>query len=540
MKHLSKKQRYLLSILSGLLMVISFPFTGSLTPLVFIAWVPLLLVEHSISTSHYRSRKVFTHAYLTFFIYNFGTTWWIWNADEVGAVMAFVFNSFLMAIAFQLFHFCKKHIGRKEGYIGFLLIWIGFEYAHYHWELSWPWLTFGNTFSIHPAWVQWYSYTGALGGTFWILLVNLFVFRIIENKYIKRESWNIQTPLFIITSLIVVVPLVASLITYSNYEENGRSTEIIVTQPNIDPYNDKFGGMEPIQQLNKITELAKQKMTSKTQLVLAPETAIPFPFNEAIYEEIPPFEVLDSAINSWQHADLLIGASTLRYFDRKRSRATKPNPYNDGEGFIEYYNTSVFMQKDKPSKFLHKSKLVLAAEIVPFSNWFPAMEELSLNLGGTGTGTLGIEKEPTNFNGQKFTFAPVICYESVYGEFVAEQCRKGAEVICIITNDGWWDDTPGYKQHMSFARLRAIENRRCVARSANTGTSCFINQRGDVLQQSTWWTETALRETIKLNTTSTFYSLQGDGIGRVFAFVASLLILLAIVRKIKPRNAPTE
>lgn len=517
-------------------MVISFPYTGSLTPLAFIAWIPLLLVEHSISKSNYRSRKVFIHAYITFFIYNFGTTWWIWNADEVGAVMAFVFNTLLMAITFQVFHFCKKHIGRKEGYIGFILIWIAFEYAHFHWELSWPWLTIGNVFSIHPSWVQWYSYTGVLGGSFWILLVNLFLFRIVENKYIKNESWNIQTPLIFLVVLFLSIPFISSLITYYNYEEKGQDCEIIVTQPNIDPYNDKFGGMDPIMQLNKITELASKKITSKTQLVLAPETAIPFPFNEDIFDEIPPYEVLNESIKKWGNVDLLIGASTLKFFDSKHSRATKANPY--GDGFIEYYNTSVFMQNAKKPQFLHKSKLVLAAEIVPFSNWFPAMEDLSLNLGGTGTGTLGVEKSPTNFNSNRYTLAPVICYESVYGEFVAEQCRKGAEVICIITNDGWWDDTPGYKQHMSFARLRAIENRRSVARSANTGTSCFINQRGDVLQQSDWWTETALRETVKLNKEKTVYSQQGDGIGRVFAFVSCLLILLAIVRKIKPKNSP--
>lgn len=515
-------------------MVISFPYTGSLTPLVFIAWVPLLVVEHSINKAHYRSRKVFTHAYLTFFIYNIGTTWWIWNADESGAVMAFLFNSILMALAFQAFHFCKKHIGRKEGYIGFILIWIAFEYAHYHWELSWPWLTLGNVFSIHPSWVQWYSYTGVLGGSFWILLVNLFIFRIIENRYLKKESWNIQTPLIGLVVLFFAIPMIASLFTYYNYEEKGKEIEIVVTQPNIDPYNEKFGGMDPLSQLAKMVDLASQKVTPKTKLVLAPETAIPFPFNEEIVEDIPPFDVLNAGVEKWKSVDLLIGASTLKFFNTKNSRAAKINPY--GTGFIEYYNTSVFMQFDKHPQFVHKSKLVLAAEIVPFSNWFPFMEDLSLNLGGTGTGTLGIEKSPTNLKGNDYTFAPVICYESVYGGFVAEQSRKGAELICIITNDGWWGDTPGYKQHMSFARLRAIENRRSVARSANTGTSCFINQRGDVLQQSKWWKETALRQTLQLNKDKTVYSMQGDGIGRVFAFVASLLILLAFVRKIKPKN----
>jgi len=513
-------------------MVLSFPFTGSLTPLVFVAWVPLLIVEQSITRAHFRSRKVFVHAYLTFFVYNLGTTWWIWNADPVGAIMAFIFNSLLMAIAFQLFHFCKKHVGKKEGYIGFLLIWIGFEYLHFHWELSWPWLTFGNVFSIHPAWIQWYSYTGALGGTLWILIINLIFLRIIENRFFKKESWNIQTPLFIGIVIFFCVPFFSSLITYYNYKEQGNKLEIVVTQPNIDPYNEKFGGLDPNAQLNKMADLADTKVSSNTALVIAPETAIPFPFNEAILKEIPPYLVLKNRIKKWGNAELLIGASTLKYFNHKNSRASKL--VENSNNYIEYYNTSVYMDSIGKAEFLHKSKLVLAAEIVPFSNWFPAMEELSLNLGGTGTGTLGVEDSPKIFSAKNYYFAPVICYESVYGDFVAEQCKKGAQAVVVITNDGWWGDTPGYKQHMSFARLRAIENRRSVARSANTGTSCFINQRGDVLQKSEWWKATALKETIFLNKQRSFYSLQGDGLGRVFAFTSAVFILLALVKKFKP------
>lgn len=513
-------------------MVVSFPFTGSLTPLVFISWIPLLLTEHAVSAGRLRSYKVFIHSYITFFIYNFGTTWWIWNADEVGAILAFVCNSLLMALAFQVFHFCKKHIGRKEGYIGLLLIWTAFEFCHFRWELSWPWLSLGNTFSIRPSWIQWYEITGVLGGTIWILIINLLLFRIAENVFFKKETWNIQTPLFIVVSLFLIIPLSSSVYKYINFKEKGKKIEVVITQPNIDPFNEKFDSSNPDAQLHKMITLANNVITPNTAIVLAPETAIPFPFNESIFSDIPPYQVLDQALKSWKTTDLLIGASTMKFFNQKNSRAAKPSPYENG-GFIEYYNTSILM-KSGQSDFLHKSKLVLAAEIVPFSNWFPALENLSLNLGGTGTGTLGIEKEPSNFTTNEFTFAPVICYESIYGDFVAEQCKKGAEAIFIITNDGWWGDTPGYKQHASFAQIRAIENRKYVARSANTGKSCVINQRGDMIQETEWWKATAIRSDIYLNKDKTFYSIQGDGLGRVFAFVSLLLILLAIVRKIKP------
>ena len=147
---LSKKQRYLLSTLSGILMVLSFPYTGSLTPLVFIGWIPLLLVEKTIANNNYRSSKVYIHALITFFIYNIGTTWWVSNASGIGSSMAFILNSLVMALVFQLFHTTKKYVGNKEGYISLFLFWISFEFIHYHWELSWSWMNLGNIFSIVP------------------------------------------------------------------------------------------------------------------------------------------------------------------------------------------------------------------------------------------------------------------------------------------------------------------------------------------------------------------------------------------------------
>ena len=109
--------------------------------------------------------------------------------------------------------------------------------------------------------------------------------------------------------------------------------------------------------------------------------------------------------------------------------------------------------------------------------------------------------------------------------------KKGAELIFVITNDGWWKNTPGYRQHLSFARLRAIETRRSVARSANTGISAFINQRGDLIQTTGWWEEAAIKSTLKRNEKMTFYVKYGDYIARISVFVSVLLILFLFVRK---------
>ena len=118
---------------------------------------------------------------------------------------------------------------------------------------------------------------------------------------------------------------------------------------------------------------------------------------------------------------------------------------------------------------------------MPFPAIFGLLDDFAIDLGGTA-GSLGMQAHPSVFRSGKITAAPVVCYESVYGDYVREYINQGANIICIMTNDGWWEDTPGYRQHCQYARLRAIEERRSIARSANTGISCFIDQRGEIHQ----------------------------------------------------------
>lgn len=526
---LGKKYRFILSFLSGLLLALSFPEIGNLPYLAFIGLIPLLLLENEIYQNKFKSSKLFLHSYITFFIYNVGTTWWIWNASPGGAILAFVLNSLIMAITFQLFHITKKRIGRFEGYISLVLYWISFEYIHYQWELSWPWLNFGNIFANHVEIVQWYSVTGVLGGSLWILILNIIGFFLLNFLVIQKKSLkSVILPILLFCS-VLILPIIISLYQYHNSNDVGVDTDVIVSQPNVDPYNEKFSGSIE-SQLDRICDLVDKKATDETDFVLAPETALPFTFYEDEVDRIIYFHYLVERKAVWKNASLLIGASTKRFFKHKKSRASRK--LLDGPGYEEFYNSSMLVDfHDKP-KFLHKSKLVLGVEKVPFSNIFPWLEDLSINNGGA-SGTLGIEDYAQVMKSHKMTFAPVVCYESIYGNFIAEQCRKGAQLIFVITNDGWWGNTPGYKQHFAFSRLRAIENRKSVARSANTGISGFINQRGDIIQKSSYWKEEVLAQKIKRNNIKTFYASNGDFIGRSLGLGALIFILITLANIFK-------
>ena len=125
----------------------------------------------------------------------------------------------------------------------------------------------------------------------------------------------------------------------------------------------------------------------------------------------------------------------------------------------------------------------------------------------------------------------------MFGGYLGGLIRQGGEYVVVMTNDGWWKKSSGAGLHFSYSRLRAIEMRRSIVRSANTGFSGFINQRGDVLQKSDWWTRTVVTGELYGNQTLTFYARYGDYIGRFSAFVAGLLFLLFISGRIKEKSA---
>jgi apolipoprotein N-acyltransferase len=275
-------------------------------------------------------------------------------------------------------------------------------------------------------------------------------------------------------------------------------------------------------QLDSVTRVANPFVTNRTDFVLAPETAIPWELPEEKFTEYPMYAYLDSVQKRWNGPDWVIGASTMRYFETKNSVASRP--LRDG-GFYESYNTSVHMGLNSSLRFVHKSKLVLGVEKIPFIGLLPFLENFAMDLGGA-SGSLGTEKEAVVLEGKGVKFASLVCYESVYGEFITEFIRKGAQILFVITNDGWWRDTPGYKQHFAFSRLRAIETRRSIARSANTGISGFINQRGDIIQRSNWDENVAMKASLNLNTDLTIYAQYGDILGRVSWFVAVLIMIL--------------
>lgn len=523
-----------LSALSGILFAISWPATGSITPLLFVAFVPLLFIEDLFCSQN--KKGIFRYAYLSFFLWNLITTWWIYHASPFGAVMVIVCNSLFMAIVFVLFHHTKKLLGEKQGYAALIFYWIAFEYLHYHWELSYPWLTLGNGFANAVKWVQWYEYTGVFGGSLWILITNVLVFFLIKKLIAARQKITQYVTHIATIAGLIALPLIFSIVIYNNYEEANNPVDVVVIQPNIDPYYEKFDGLSPEEQLIKMLNLAEEKTDAATDYIVGPETAIPRSLWTDQITESSSYKILKSFNNHYPQVQLILGASLSQVYEDGEDIPNTARKFKDAEKWYDHFNSAIQIDSSDNIQLYHKSKLVLGVEKMPFPSVFRHFQEFAFDLGGT-TGSLGMQEERsvlTSTDGS-IKVAPVICWESVYGEYVGDYILNGAQLIFIITNDGWWKESPGYKQHLAYARLRAIESRRSIARSANTGISCFINQRGDVSQATSWWVPAAIRERINANSEITYYTRHGDVIARIAAFISILLLLWTIVKRIQSK-----
>lgn len=518
--------RLLAAALTAILLWAAWPAAG-IAPILFVALIPLLFLEEVV----YQKKKqgirtrLFPYTYLSFFLFNLLTTWWIWYASPAGMCLAVLANSLLMAFTFQLFHHTRLQKGNAWGYVSLPVYWIAFEHLHMDWDLSWPWLNFGNGFAAWADMVQWYEYTGTQGGTLWMLVANMLLFRA------WAQPGEFRRKLMVRAAFWIAIPLLASFLIKPAVVATPQAAEVVVVQPNIDPYNEKFSGSSD-EQLEKMLRLGLPLVNSSTRALIFPETALPDGIWSDGVEYHPQVLRLKQITDNYPQLSIMAGLSYYRMFRPGEKLTATSRMFRNGPEHFDAYNAALQVYHQSPLQFHYKSRLVPGVEKMPFPAVFGLIEDYAIDLGGT-TGSLGVQDTPTVFRSPEIRGAPVICYESVFGDYVGQYIRRGANLICIMTNDGWWRDTPGYRQHCQYARLRAIEQRRSVARSANTGISCFIDTKGTIMQEIGWWTPGAIRARVELNGELTFYGEHGDYLGRAAVLLGLFsggITLLSILR----------
>lgn len=517
------------------------PYTA---PLLLIGLVPLLVAINRISqgTAIKKGKKVFLTAGLTFLVWNTASIFWVYNAISAynSALTAFLVSlipyglgALLMTFAFWLYYRLSLYTGKRTAYAGLISFYIAMEYLHQSWDLSFPWMSLGNGLAGMHQLAQWYEYTGVYGGSFWILLSNILAFE--AYQAFKAQKGYLKYRPSMVWGLVVIVPAIFSLVRYSTYKEKISPVNVVTVQPNIDPY-EKLGRISSADQLKILAHLSDSVAQVNTEYFFWPETALPNYSDEDRIRATDDFISLQHFISKYPNGSLITGIETIKTYSSQKTLSAKLDPAS--HIYYDNFNSAMQVENSANVQFYHKSKLVPGAEKMPFPETLAFLKPVFAELGGS-VGGWGWQDEPTVFYAHSgIGVSPVICYESIWGDWIAKSVKQGAQFIAIITNDGWWGNTSGKDQHFLYSKLRAIENRRWVVRSANTGISGFIDQRGDVVQQSKWWTRTALKADINLNEDLTFYTKGGDIIAKILCFTALLLALIIPyqkwVKKVKP------
>jgi apolipoprotein N-acyltransferase len=529
---------FLLAILSALLLSAAWPING-FTFIIFGALIPLLFLENSIRLSDFKRRGllVFGYSYLTFLLWNLLITWWLINSSLIGMLFANICNSFFYAIIFTCFSWAKTRLPNRSAYLFLIALWLAFEKLHLSWDFSWTWLNLGNVFSENIYWIQWYEYTGVFGGSLWVLVINVWLFHIFKNHNTilgyKPLARKMIAPL-----IFIALPITFSLYLYEKVEEGSEDIKVLLLQPNIDPYNTKYSLTN-----SSFIDLWKKQVqpfySDSLDYILSPETY----FAEGYGEEFREFngsklhEELQQELAKIPLTQYITGIQFYDLYSQEKAPSLTANLIRKGL-WADYYNSALAEQSNEIFQIYHKSKLVVGVENMPFKSVLkPLLGDVLLDFGGTVASRVTQKKRDVfSHTNSKLKAAPIICWESIFGEFVTGYVNEGATFLAVISNDAWWGETPGHKQLLSYTRLRAIETRRDIARSANTGISSIINAKGEIINQTSYNTKTALIGKLSSRSNLTFYVRFGDIIARWSVFVAGLFFLLALSRRIDPNK----
>ncbi len=494
--------------------------------------LPLLILER-LAWEH-KTRHFWWWHYGSFVLWNAVTTWWVGEATVGGAIFAILANALQMSLIFGSFRWVKRRLQGVLPYLYLAAAWIAWERFYLtSAQISWPWLVLGNAFADTTSLVQWYSVLGSLGGSLWVWTSNLALFGLMVAMSDGRMGrWNGKARAAAFTGVLLALfgPMIWSAC--MRFQETGAPLRVVIGQPNFDPYQ-KFESLSREEQDTRYLALLEQADWSGPEptLVLAPET-----FTDEVYtNDVSSHETFlrfQDFLKRHPQASLLYGASTWE--PRFSSLAPDPCAYDMGRKadgrhlWILAHNSAILTDTSGRYDICHKSKLVIGTESTPYPRFFIPLEKFlfghSMMAKDIGQG------EPSCLRMRGVPVGAAICYESVYGEFCTGYVRRGAQLLTVITNDAWWGNTPGYRQHLNYSRLRAIETRRWVARCGNTGISAIIDPQGHILSRTPWWEPAVLEGEVQLLQGQSFFVRYGDMTGRLAVLLFVLLALAAFLR----------
>jgi len=470
----SVTQKLFLCILSGFLTGLSHQPLS----LGFLAWFSLVPFFYSIYSFTNKSRVAMA-GFLFGFSYSLTQIFWLSMnigtspfVAKITTISATLYLS-IFYIIFALISFRIKKVSPWIGIWSMAFVWVALEYVKSLGLLGFPWISLGNSQVDYLYPIQIAEFTAVYGVTFWVVLLNLFIVQWLEYRYKSTIIFGI---------ISFSAPFLLGYYLLQNPENPSSKLNISIIQPNIH-LEDKHG-LSPIQNLEQIIKMTKKYVNDSTDLLIWPETAV----NTFILKDSRTEKIITNFLKD-QKTELFTGFPEKE----KSKKGTK------------YYNSIGHFDENGLIQSYQKIHPVPMAEHIPFSSIFPSLKKLNL-----GQANWEIGENYTVFETHENLFSGVICYESTYPSLVRKFVNNGAEFIAVLVNDGWYETAPEPQQHAVQSVFRAIENRRTVVRSANTGISFIVEPSGEIKSKTTLNVKEGISASINLYSELTFYSKFGD------------------------------
>jgi apolipoprotein N-acyltransferase len=533
----SNKNLVALAFASAVILGLSFPpFPVGI--LACIGFVPFFLLVEKIDSL----TRFFRYSYCLFFLFTLITLYWVGGFTHlrdpylmIAGVALFFWQPLFFTIPATIYFWFKKNTQSQYSVFFFPFIWVTFEWLYALGEFAFPWLSIGNTQTYNLEKIQYADITGVYGISFWVLLINGLVFLLVKNI-----QWNgskkIKYSLFALILVLYVLPNVYSWIAKKSIAilDETRTVTIGIVQPNIDPWI-KWDGLNTISgrwhQIQSLLKLTGENINKNTDIVVLPESAILLNL-PAFKSEV---EKTKNIIDSF-NVVFVSGYAKVKYYESDQAPISS-NVIKGTNVRYDSYNSILMMEPG--SNFIQNySKM----RLVPFAERIPYADDVSFLIEplrwGVGISNWGKGTDSILFYSRKLQthFLSMVCYESVFPEFVASFVNKGAEFLVFITNDSWWGNTSGARQHNQFAVLRAVENRRWVIRCANGGISSFIDPYGTMYDKTKMYEKAYIQRAISPFSKKTFYTEHGDIFARICAIITLLTFFISISYRIFGRK----
>ncbi|MGA7160479.1 MAG: apolipoprotein N-acyltransferase [Bacteroidota bacterium] len=534
-----------LALSTGVLFGCSFP-PIPLGSLACISLVPLLLLIERLHSF----RKQFLYSYLSFFVASCIALYWIGgftHAKDPFLMMAgsfvLLWEPFFFSVIVLCYLVVRKNFGLNAGLAALPFIWVTFEWLYALGEFAFPWLTLGNTQTYQLEKIQFAELTGIYGISLWLVVMNVLFFFLLMAVLRNNDKKPVKAKLYLAV-IIVIVYLLPNLysLTIDEKQFSGGglpSLKVGIVQPNVDPW-DKWENSKTLagreQQVEKFLNVTREQKASGAQMSVWPETAILFDL-PTVKEEC---ERVKKALDSLD-ISLTSGYIDYEYYEAGKAPLTS-SVIRGSNMHYDSYNAILYLEpRYEQIQTYAKMRLVPFAERIPYAESIPFLIE-PLRW-GVGISNWGIGKDSTVFEDTNHhsKFLAMVCYESIFPEFVSSFVKRGAEFMVFITNDSWWGNTSGARQHCQYAVLRAVENRRWIVRCANGGISCFIDPLGRIYDKTQMYTEASIVRSIEPRNEQTFYTKHGDWLARIAGiisgfFVAGSFIHFLFFRSTMKRN----